>query len=243
MKQHISLNTPLFLLDFQAKKIHGVFKATGPAQLNIQPDAWKVTGQGRSFPAQIQVQRSARAFQTKPDGQRGGLCDAEVTRALLLTMGYYQQMKGSTNNGNAVGTGGGGGAATGKAASPKNATMPKMAPAERTREICKTIAAIVAKHNGRLSGSKLIVQLYQQLPWAKQAFGSLSKKQFVSKHGGDYGLRWIAPEGDPGGGDEVVLVNGGPHTHTSNSPQKSQHGNGQFSSSAHSKPHGLHREQ
>jgi hypothetical protein len=36
--------TPIFLLDFNRKRIHGVFVAAAAPDLDINPDAWK--GQG-----------------------------------------------------------------------------------------------------------------------------------------------------------------------------------------------------
>jgi hypothetical protein len=50
-------STVLFLLNFQTAELHGVFTAVGQSQLDIEPDAWKVTGRGRRYPAQVRVHR------------------------------------------------------------------------------------------------------------------------------------------------------------------------------------------
>lgn len=63
-------NTALFLYNFQRRKLYGVFEATGPGALNIDPTAWrgammasrklsmlgKSTSQGSPFPAQVRFQ-------------------------------------------------------------------------------------------------------------------------------------------------------------------------------------------
>jgi hypothetical protein len=64
------------------------------------------------------------------------------------------------------------------------------------------------------------------VPWAKAALGSASKKQFINKHGGEYGLVWKDPEEQGMGSDEIILVGmkNMQHTQRRNS-NKSSRGN------------------
>ncbi|KAJ7532738.1 hypothetical protein O6H91_13G017500 [Diphasiastrum complanatum] len=53
--QHIQEGLPLFLFDYTAKVLHGVFEAAGDGEENINPRAWSGSGGGKLFPAQVPV--------------------------------------------------------------------------------------------------------------------------------------------------------------------------------------------
>ncbi|CAH8334476.1 unnamed protein product [Eruca vesicaria subsp. sativa] len=54
--QKIDTALPLFLFNYSDRKLHGIFEAAGPGQLNIDPYAWTSNGSHRtSFPSQVQI--------------------------------------------------------------------------------------------------------------------------------------------------------------------------------------------
>ena len=89
MQRHITPTTPLFLLNIESRQVLGVFFAEGRVAMDIVPEAWKQTGNGRSFPAQIRVRRGPvvyKATPTKPK-VRTGPCDTQETAELLVALG------------------------------------------------------------------------------------------------------------------------------------------------------------
>lgn len=47
---------PLFLFNYSERKLHGIFEAASPGQMNINPYAWTMDGSERTpYPAQVQV--------------------------------------------------------------------------------------------------------------------------------------------------------------------------------------------
>lgn len=52
--QKIDIGLPLFLFNYSDRKLHGIFEAAGPGQLNIDPYGWTSNGSERtSYPAQV----------------------------------------------------------------------------------------------------------------------------------------------------------------------------------------------
>ncbi|XP_021769266.1 uncharacterized protein LOC110733514 [Chenopodium quinoa] len=54
--QHVTPGMPLFLFNYSDRKLHGIFEAISPGQLNINPYAWTLNGEDETpFPAQVRV--------------------------------------------------------------------------------------------------------------------------------------------------------------------------------------------
>ncbi|XP_024012226.1 uncharacterized protein LOC18019545 isoform X2 [Eutrema salsugineum] len=54
--QKIDVGLPLFLFNYSDRKLHGIFDAAGPGQLNIDPYGWTSKGSEKtSYPAQVQI--------------------------------------------------------------------------------------------------------------------------------------------------------------------------------------------
>uniref|UniRef100_A0A1J3IIT5 Kelch-like protein 5 n=2 Tax=Noccaea caerulescens TaxID=107243 RepID=A0A1J3IIT5_NOCCA len=54
--QKIDVGLPLFLFNYSDRKLHGIFEAAGPGQMNVDPYAWTSNGSERtSYPAQVQI--------------------------------------------------------------------------------------------------------------------------------------------------------------------------------------------
>lgn len=52
--QKIDVGLPLFLFNYSDRKLHGIFEAAGPGQMNVDPYAWTSNGSERtSYPAQV----------------------------------------------------------------------------------------------------------------------------------------------------------------------------------------------
>lgn len=48
------MGLPLFLFNYSDRKLHGIFEAAGPGQMNVDPYAWTSNGSERtSYPAQV----------------------------------------------------------------------------------------------------------------------------------------------------------------------------------------------
>jgi hypothetical protein len=96
MLSTISNKTQLFLINFDTSKVLGIFRATGPPRLNIEPSAWRESGGGRMFPAQVKVERLQvlqvslrRPEYAKTGTFHAGPLSAIHTRDLLLKLGYF----------------------------------------------------------------------------------------------------------------------------------------------------------
>ncbi|GAB2223901.1 hypothetical protein Droror1_Dr00004646 [Drosera rotundifolia] len=54
--KNVTLSMPLFLFNYSDRKLHGIFEAAGPGQMNIDTSAWTLDGSKKtSFPAQVRV--------------------------------------------------------------------------------------------------------------------------------------------------------------------------------------------
>ncbi|GMY08322.1 kelch-like protein 28 [Fagus crenata] len=53
--QNVSIGLPLFLFNYSDRKLHGIFEAASPGQLNIDPYGWTDGSVYTSFPAQVKI--------------------------------------------------------------------------------------------------------------------------------------------------------------------------------------------
>lgn len=54
--KNIDPGLPLFLFNYSERKLHGIFEAASPGQMNINPYAWTTDGSERTpYPAQVQI--------------------------------------------------------------------------------------------------------------------------------------------------------------------------------------------
>ncbi|KAL9268229.1 Kelch-like protein, partial [Drosera capensis] len=54
--KNVTVNMPLFLFNYSDRKLHGIFEAAGPGQMNLDTCAWTLEGSEKtSFPAQVRV--------------------------------------------------------------------------------------------------------------------------------------------------------------------------------------------
>jgi hypothetical protein len=85
--------TRLFLINFTAGVLHGPFVAAQVPALDIEREAWRVTGGGRTFPAQVRVAaiagtrvRQLKVSRADVQRLRLGPISPQDTRALLRRM-------------------------------------------------------------------------------------------------------------------------------------------------------------
>ncbi|XP_058182748.1 uncharacterized protein LOC131300782 isoform X2 [Rhododendron vialii] len=59
--KNIEPGMPLFLFNYTDRKLHGIFEAASPGQMNLNPYAWTTDGSERTvFPAQVQIRLGLR---------------------------------------------------------------------------------------------------------------------------------------------------------------------------------------
>jgi flagellar biosynthesis GTPase FlhF len=110
MRRSIDEKTAIFLFDFQSREIHGVFRANGTPAKDIVPGAWKISGNGRKFPAQLRVHpRGAQKLHMKANKRLdGGRMEEKVAKDLMRAL-KYRPAAGSNSAGRNSGFGAGAG--------------------------------------------------------------------------------------------------------------------------------------
>ncbi|XP_050250851.1 uncharacterized protein LOC126697794 [Quercus robur] len=53
--RNISVGLPLFLFNYSDRRLHGIFEAASPGQMNINPYAWTDGSESTPFPAQVKI--------------------------------------------------------------------------------------------------------------------------------------------------------------------------------------------